>query len=371
MIAFEAATPFQIFNCINLLRTKKETADLFLYTYAADLDDIAKRLEYTNLFEHVYIIRNIPQKSRSAVAASIMKPEIILKDIEVRVYKELYISYTGFPNLLLYNVLRNRNEKLKLYFYEDGVTSYYCGTFQHSKKIDIIRKLRGLRNDSKDVSKVLLYEPRLNRVEYKDVVIEAIEPVHTEQDFNIIQSIFNISGNTIDELNNFNYIYFDHNFKKYITNEFFFNFSQVEIVNKIAELADEQVVVKLSPLAEPCESEYFGKNICVSNFGRAPWEVLICRDENLEAKCLITVCSNAVITPKTVYKKEPYVLILGKALYLSGLTNSTDIWTDKMEQFYKDVQALYVQKEKFMIPDSLEEGYEWLKKVPVLKSKPN
>ncbi len=56
MIAFEAATPFQIFNCINILNTNHhgENADLFLYAYASNIGDIAKHLNETDIFENIH-----------------------------------------------------------------------------------------------------------------------------------------------------------------------------------------------------------------------------------------------------------------------------------------------------------------------------
>ena len=65
MIAFEAATPFQIFNAINIYKglDTKEGADLFVYTYATDLRKIAASLNNKSIFRKIYVIDKKPDKT--------------------------------------------------------------------------------------------------------------------------------------------------------------------------------------------------------------------------------------------------------------------------------------------------------------------
>lgn len=55
MIAFFAATPLQMFNCINIKETHfpKERADIFLMTYATDLSKFSESLKNSGIFENV------------------------------------------------------------------------------------------------------------------------------------------------------------------------------------------------------------------------------------------------------------------------------------------------------------------------------
>ena len=361
MIAFEAATPFQIFNCINIYSNLdvEEKADLFLYTYASDLRNIAKRVSESEIFEHVYLLENTPKPGRIQMINAVFRPGRLLGGIELKEYSSLYISYSGIPNMLLYNLLYKKSKKLKLYFYEDGVSSYYNGLFQHTKNVETIRKIRGLRNDTENVEKVLLYEPRLNSVTYKTQTVEKLYPTYKEDILQKLDNIYAITKGAKELLFDSKYLYFDHDYKKYVGDEFFFNFNQNEIVNNIAEIVG-RILVKVSPLSDVEHSTYEGKKVTVSNFERAPWEILIHQDKNLESRCLITVCSNAVITPKSVYGKEPYVLILGKALYNLGLTNSTDVWSERMGKYYARVSEIYKDKEKFCVAETMEEAYLFL-----------
>lgn len=368
MIAFEAATPFQIFNCINIYSNlnTKEKADIYLYTYASDLRHIARRLSEAEVFEHIYLLENIPKPGRIHMISAVLKPEKLMEGIALKKYSSLYISYSGIPNMLLYNLLYKQTKKLKLYFYEDGVSSYYNGLFQHAKSVDLIRKMRGLRNDTENVEKVLLYEPRLNSVVYKTQVVERMFPTCRADILQKLDYIYAITDKAKELLSASEYLYFDHDYKKYVSDEFFFNFNQNEIVNKIAEIVGK-ILVKVSPLSDIKNSAYEGEGVIVSNFERAPWEILIHQDKSLESKCLITVCSNAVITPKTIYGREPYVLILGKALYNSGLTNSTDVWTESMGKYYDKVLEIYENKEKFCVAGTMEEAELFLN--AILKKK--
>lgn len=365
MIAMEAATPFQIFTCINLLKKyQNREVDLFLYTYATNLDSIAKRLRKEKLFREIYIIDSIPQKNRFSLIKYMLFSKKMLPKIEIEKYETLYISYSGVPNLLLYNLLRKKNKNINLYFYEDGVTSYYKGIFEHSINVKRLCYLLRKQIDSEKISKVLLYEPKLSSVQYKNnIILDKLLVTNSKVNIDLIKNIFSISKNAETLIKEANIIYFDHDFRKYITKDIFINFDQNIIVNNIANQLNQKIIVKVSPLSKNESSKYKGNLITVSNFDKAPWEILIYDDKNIDKKCLISVCSNAVITPKTVYGKEPYVLILGKALFLSEYTNSTDVWTKEMEQFYNRVKGLYYDKKKFMIPETLDEALEMLKTV--------
>ena len=61
MIAFFAATPYQIFNCINILKNyyKHEKADIYLLTFACDMYDLYCSLKKSNVFENVAAIPSI------------------------------------------------------------------------------------------------------------------------------------------------------------------------------------------------------------------------------------------------------------------------------------------------------------------------
>ena len=365
----EAATPFQIFSCINLLKEKykNESADLFLYTYATDLISIAENLKKEKIFKNVYIISDIPQKSRMSLIKYLLFPNKMISNINIEKYEALFISYSGIPNLLLYNLLKKENKNMSLYFYEDGVTSYYKGIFEHSKNVRIMCDLLKLKNDSENIREIFLYEPKLNTVQYNKMKLNKITPISNRNDINIVKKVFSISNEAMNILEKSDIIYFDHDFNKYITKDIFINFNQNSIINNITTLLKKEITVKISPLANEKQSKYKGDLITVSNFNKAPWEMLICGDDKIEEKCLISVCSNAVITPKTVYGKEPYVLILGKMLFLSGCTNSTDVWTEELEKFYIRIRNLYHDKTKFMIPETMDEAIKmvenFLKKI--------
>lgn len=365
MIAFEAATPFQIFNCINIynMTDKSEPADLYLYTYAADLREIAERLRKVCIFENVFIIENVPKAGRIETIAAIFNTKKLIGELEIKEYHTLYISYSGLPNMILYNLLFQKSKSLKLFFYEDGVSSYYNGLFKYAKSIEILRKIRGLRNDSDHVEQVYLYEPRLNKISYaNEVKIKKIYPCIEAGMLNKVNDVFGITQSVRNLLSEKEFIYFDHDFRKYVTDEFFFNFSQNEIVNNIANLVGN-ILIKISPLSNANDTEYYGENIIVSNFERAPWEILIAEDRDIENRCLITICSNAVVTPKTVFGKEPYVLILGKALYNAGATNSSDVWTEDMGKYYNEILSIYSDKKRFCIAETMEDAQLFIKRI--------
>ena len=365
MIAFEAATPFQIFNAINIYKglDTKEGADLFVYTYATDLRKIAASLNNKSIFRKIYVIDKKPDKTGLKTLWSILFYKSFLNGCrDLDAYNSLYISYTGLQNLLLYNNLRSNNNQIKLYFYEDGVSSYYNNFLRYSYKVEWLCKLRGLKIETKYIEAVFLYEPKLNKVNYPPhISIKKINPCSRQEVIDTVLNVYGVTENSISQLNKYNCLYFDHNFRKYLNNdEFYFNFNQNKIVNSISEIT-HQIMVKISPLEDEKSCGYSGRYVQVSNFDKSPWEVLIYQDMNINNRCLITVCSNAVITPKSVFGKEPYVLILGKALYNEKLTNSTDVWTPKMDTYYMEIKKLYNNPQKFCVAETIEEAIIFIK----------
>lgn len=358
MIAFEAATPFQVFNCINILteHEKGKEADIYIYTYASKLFDLAEKIRKSGFFRKVIVLDEIPGKGRIDTVkwmSGKKKYRFMVNDQ----YEALYISYSGLPNLFLFNTLLMSSPMMKLYFYEDGISSYYNGIFKHSINIRLLARLFHIKDDSKYINKVLLYEPKLNAVKYKKTTVMKLIATQNPNIIDKIDRVFGVSKKTRSILDTERIIYFDHDYSKYVGKDFFFRFDQNVIVNKISQICGK-IVVKISPLIDASQSKYQGEKIISSNFEKVPWEVLVAGDENIEKKVLITICSNAVITPKSIFDKEPYVIILGKAIFNEGLTNSTDIWTAEMGKYYNRIKALYRDKTRFLVPETFQEAYE-------------
>ena len=80
-------------------------------------------------------------------------------------------------------------------------------------------------------------------------------------------------------------------------------------------------------------------------------------DMDLDRSCLISVLSTAVISPKMLFDKEPMVLLLCN---IDMKASNVD---DRFVHIYKDVQSMYRNPERFMIPESLEELEDCLRKI--------
>ncbi|MBQ8164266.1 MAG: hypothetical protein IJZ94_00415 [Clostridia bacterium] len=133
-----------------------------------------------------------------------------------------------------------------------------------------------------------------------------------------------------------------------------------EIYDTIRDvLSEDEITVKLHPRSEV---NMYGDGAIITN---TPWELTAVIDENIENRVLISMCSGSVFYSKLLCDKEPYVICVMK-LYLPYVYTDSEKDTAEKERtmdFIYGVKNTYKNKEKFMIPETVEELREMLESI--------
>ncbi|MDD2495186.1 MAG: hypothetical protein PHE29_08340, partial [Tissierellia bacterium] len=147
-----------------------------------------------------------------------------------------------------------------------------------------------------------------------------------------------------------NYIF---GYKKWIITEKIVFFEQpynsTNLYNEIKKIADEilfeNYIVKLHPRSKKDNYRYF--NIYENN--NIPWEI-ICLNNDIESKILISFYSTATITNKILFNKEPILIFLFNLPHLKEIHPLND---DTIK-FITEFKKTYKDPNRILIPDSID-----------------
>ena len=124
-------------------------------------------------------------------------------------------------------------------------------------------------------------------------------------------------------------------------------------------LNEEELTVKLHPRSE---ANMYGEGAVITN---TPWEIIALIDEDIDNKVLISMCSGSVFYSKLLCDKEPYVICVMK-LYLPYIYTDSEkdiAEKERTMEFIYGVKNFYKNKDKFMIPENVEELREMLENI--------
>lgn len=356
-VALFAATPYQVFNCINLCYNfhKEDECDIFLLDFALDMKSLYKSLNSNGFFKNVYLVDGI---AKTPGKIGVIK-DFIFTDkqfstvLNNKFYDILYLTYLGDRNDLIYNLVLKNNCNVSLYFYDEGIGIYVTGFYKSSQ--NMIRMYKFLRNRySVDCfKKVFVYQPELV---FSNINCEIVKiPIINKYDKGI-REVYNeiFEFVKVDKYESYIYIYMDQCFSKYMTDDEYTDLFKFDKNNISKEIIPENkkynLLIKKHPLTP--ENEYF---TCDNyNFAKdytTPWE-MISMNYDMSNKVLITINSTAALTPKMIYDEEPCIILLGKAIKNAGLSDL--VWNDNLDKLIEKLRMIYSDKNKIIVPDNIE-----------------
>jgi len=347
VIAILCETPFQLISALNIAYTKyKEECILFIMEdmYMSDVKfkittkhDFIKgiyRIERNVTINNFYtkFLYNHGYKGKAILKAYI--PEM---DYRLNIDKIICIKYTLYLAECMKKSLKNRKD-IEIELIEEGLGEYLIDNVQYSQKFNQYMMQPEWCNDLKKSANILKAPYLSETDEFKD----------------IMNAIFNYKK----DLKFYNdIIYFAQNFAKD------YNIHDFEVLeNKIYQVMnenrkDKKICIKLHPRAERKQIENFE---ILSTIG--PWESVINDINDIQNKILISISSTAIITPKLMCNKEPYVICLIYIFeeYMKEILKDYN-YTERLIRLLNNVKASYKDKEKFFMPKSVEELKEVLK----------
>ena len=127
--------------------------------------------------------------------------------------------------------------------------------------------------------------------------------------------------------------------------------SLLSIYRKISDIVGkENLIIKQHPRDKDTLSESFQ----VYNNQSIPLEIIEL-NSNIQNKVIITVASTAIFTTKVLLNQEPIVILLNKLFLEDDLLYNTEGRKDgKVQRFNLECFNLYNDKNRFMLPDSIE-----------------
>ena len=306
MVAFFAATPFQIFNCANI-RTAcfgERQADLFVLTFAADNTAIYEKCKKSGAFDNVYLVSEpFNGIGRAKFLRSYLRPDRrTVELITGKKYTHMFSTRIGPAADFYYTHMRKVNPELSFNYYDEGVGDYFYEI--HHKNTALVRLAHtfGYKDPFKIIDKLWLYKPEL-RCANLQYHTERIPNVNDRM-YGIIADVFGVAED-ISLPEDCKLIYFDQPFLLQQN----FDIDDCGLLREIEKvIPHENIYVKLHPVNKN-SSRYNGYKK-FPDFPY-PWEVVMGRLA-LEDTILVAVNSTAVVTPYTVYGKTPSVIMTYK-----------------------------------------------------------
>lgn len=301
---------YQVFVALWLKHNmlSEENSDIIISDHMNGYDLIAESIKKTGLFKTVYTVKSkhfvfgsyeYSSQLQKFFYRTFPKKELY-KFIKLKTkYDSFYFSNLDEFSELIYDVLKRRNNKMKVNIYTDGISTqsklfegYYNDTdIPKTKKYKFFALISGKKYIYGNINKFLVFEPDLMEWDPKCKVVK-INPVSKDETFlNIVNQVFEYE-NIEDEYNE-KYIFFEESF--YADSGYM---EDVELIEKLAEIVGkENLLIKIHPRNPKNRFKELGyktnKNTSV------PWEV-IAMNIDLSDKKLISIASSSILNPKQV-----------------------------------------------------------------------
>lgn len=337
---------YQLVNALNLNwqrrfnnfeNIKDYDSDLIILNAFNGADEACKNLSNTGLFRNVTLINRVKN-------SGLLHSVSTLLDI---IYPTRYINKAGSFEL---NEVKNNydylvvpkisritfsiwllNKKANIQLYEEGMGSYYGGMhmcFEYNTHQNLYKLLNNGR-DFTCYENIYLNNPELYLDKDKEKVIK-------------IPTIDNKCLETIkDKLSN---LLFENPNKEIFWIGQYLKDSVNEVMKDSLEDLKENVVFCPHPRFK---EENNGYKKLESN---KIWELGLLNVDDLDNKCLFSIYSTAVFSPKLLYDKEPYLI-----LTINMLENGEDEHFVTMRKLIESFKKTYRDQDKIMLPNNKEE----------------
>lgn len=356
---FICTTPYQIIASASIASECGDSADLLIVPQFLHADEYEARIRNTNLFNEVRLIDTSiveAYKNREnrflyglGIVNNYLKLDEIVNGIVGDIdYKKIYISSQANIGRLISIYFLKRGAEVV--YFDDGEGSYDDFKIYEAQGIDkFIRRIL-FGNDSVTLSnKRKLYCPKL----FKKIFGESFDVSsipNWSDDIELLEKINMISGYTEDAKINHKYILLDT-----IPSESF-DVAGQEIYEKLIDICVKNIGTELLIKRHPRDNRGSKKNCEFYRYSNIPFEV-ICANSDVEHKVLICSGSSAVLMPKLLFDIEPAVILLH---HITGARLGDE---EKRETIISYVKDLYRNKQKFIVPESMEEFNEIIRKM--------
>ena len=336
--AFIVRTNYTIFNSINILLNENLVgkADLYIEVTQDSMYDTINNLNKTKLFKNIYVDKIINTKNNFLLCL-IRKIMNIFVCLSPRFYLMFHFGKTCFCNLPFYkeiyapfidfnthNILACSNNA-NLNYYEDGFGTYnnifvYKNNLKY-KFADLLFHINDIQNSAKKIylNNTIIYDNKHN-FEVKKIDID-------HDNLNVCKKVFS----------NYNKFYFQAKIV-FLGQPLGYDKNSFNNVLNVIKNYKNSIV---RPHPGEIIDKYYGLNIDIE---RSLWEI-VCYDCIKNNTILIGVNSTALMTPKTLYNEEPFVVfiyeLIKNDLSLASYKSCIE-YSDNLKKIYNDKNKIFV-----------------------------
>lgn len=354
-LVFACDTPLQVLNAINLKENQYEDVegDIYIYNQFSDAKRIGENLKTCGIFNDVYIIGKY-KKYPSILQKIITLVRMIFPFATLRRYAE--------SDQMLYK----KNYDYMVFCFMTPFTMNVFGMARASKVILLEDGLGTYLNDiiGQYISKT--FKNIAENTRYKKLLTPQIAAVYNP-------SIYEASGKKVIELKSkFSneilneivrvYHYRENDLYKrhqiiYLTQPLKerdgYDSENEKNVEMVLQKYKDELVIRYHPRDVENRINKYNQD----DFGNL-WE-LECLSQISSNNILIGAFSTAQFMPKILKNEEPYLIFLFKIFFDSG---KDEYWRE-VEEFIKNFQKFYTQKDRICIPNTVGELGKVLEKI--------
>lgn len=347
-------SPFQLLHAINMRMSisKNEIGDLLILNLFDDIEGICKRLEEQGLFENVYIASRIRRKySKFVYIKRIVRPQSYISDFEFsdngilnNKYNVMYQGDIQPLELVMYSL----SNKPEIVLYEDGTGSYSWDTIIQYKPMfykalaTIFRSMElSLR-----IRELYVTKPQYCKSKICKRHMGLPEITKDSYVYDCLKRVFDYKENS--KIKSAKVIVLDQPL-------IFIKGCNVERYENLIKGID---TTKYNCLMRKHPSTLYTSGITdifendsINNM----WE-LECIENICDDHILISICSNAMISPAAFTNNKPYLIFLYKMLVDKEIYDMDPSY----EEFSERIQDMYSGTGKVFFPKTEDEFYDIL-----------
>lgn len=365
-ICFFCYTPFHVFNAISVKHNlyPNDAADLYLFnSVSGGTNVLYENIVAISLFRNVYKIDSLRWKHYSKaqkllhlherffhINKKIINAKKNYKKLKKanRVYDEVWSYGSEMELYLILGISLRSNPKTQYKCYEEGEGSYRLPCTNALKNNEISYLENKLHIKMPEIPNLMLFYLPSCVSPIVTAPIDNMPLVSKELLNDIYPKIWHYNPNTIN---------YDVFFMALADPDQSFAVSIYEMLQSYNSI---NVTIKAHPRYT---APFIGKDIELLDCGTTPWEIVCGGIDKIESRLLIGVYSTALITAKSVYNKEPFIIFLNE---MDSLKDNQRITKEKEEILENFIQT-YSDKSKIFIPKTLEELYDcvsvWKKEI--------
>ncbi len=352
-LLFLCNTPYQIVvaSCIRSMFPEDEV-HLILSDHSVGHESIYENLNSNHLIsdkffyvETKFLYEEDARCGKKNYIGRIKRDEDIKKLIDLEDEYDVFFCANAEPfSTRLVNYLTRRNPRTIINWFEDGLSAYnydkvYFPTFIGWIKDYVKRHLLGIYGVTTSVTNYYVFLPSKMDWEPKANIVQ-ISPIN-QTISKALSTAFNFQ-NCHDQYDE-KYIFFEDGMRDW-TDDY-----DLQLAEKIADIVGkENMIVKIHP--RDTNNRFAQRGFKTNQDISIPWEIIVANID-IENKILITMYSQAVITPEILTGKNGKVLALGY-LEKNPVEGALDHFT------YLDRQFFSWNKESYYVPRTEEEMLE-------------